>query len=284
MRERTAEMKIVPAASERPAEPIIEIRDVVKTYAEGEVTSSLLALDHVSLRVDRGDLIGIVGPSGCGKSTLLNLIAGLDTFESGEIMVEGKRITGVREIGYVFQQETLLPWRNVRRNAEFALEIAGRNSEERWRIAKAWLAKLGLGGFHDHYPHQLSGGMRKRLQLATILAAEPSILLMDEPFGALDAQTRTVIEDDFLRLWRESGMTVLFVTHDLAEAISMCTRVVIMTARPGKIKVEYPIGLPRHMSTTDRRLEPQFQTLFARIWADLRDEVGTSLEAKPDGA
>src|SRR5262245_41469675 len=145
MRERTAEMKIVPAASEHPAEPIIKIRDVVKTYAEGEVTSSLLALDQVSLRVDKGDLIGLVGPSGCGKSTLLNLIAGLDTFESGEIAAEGERVTGVREIGYVFQQETLLPWRNVRRNAEFALEIAGRDPQERWRVAKAWLAKLGLG-------------------------------------------------------------------------------------------------------------------------------------------
>ena len=274
---------MVRSAKTLPADPVIDIRDVVKVY-EGNASSSLLALDRASLQVRRGDLIGIVGPSGCGKSTLLNLIAGLDSFTSGEIIVEGTRVTGVREIGYVFQRETLLPWRNVRRNAEFALEIKGKRPDQRWQIAEPWLAKLGLGGFEHHHPHQLSGGMRKRLQLATILAAEPRVLLMDEPFGALDAQTRTVIEDDFLRLWRESGMTVLFVTHDLAEAIAMCTRVVIMTARPGRIKVEYDIGLPRDMSTTERRLEPQFQTLFGRIWADLRDEVGTSLQKAPRNA
>jgi NitT/TauT family transport system ATP-binding protein len=276
-------MKLAPGAEAFPADPVIDIRGVSKRYEEHS-DSALLALDRATLQVHRGDLIGIVGPSGCGKSTLLNLIAGLDACSSGEIVVEGERVNGVRKIGYVFQRETLLPWRNVRRNAEFALEIKGKHAGERWRIAEPWLAKLGLGGFEHHYPHQLSGGMRKRLQLATVLAAEPSILLMDEPFGSLDAQTRTVIEDDFLQLWRESGMTVLFVTHDLAEAIAMCTRVVIMSARPGRIKVEYDIGLPRQMTTTERRLEPQFQTLFGRIWADLRDEVGTSLHSAPSNS
>ena len=283
MHQQTAEIKVLRNGDAQRAETVIEIKRVVKTF-EGEGTSDLLALDHVSLDVRRGDLIGIVGPSGCGKSTLLNLIAGLDTFSPGEILVEGKRVSGAHQIGYVFQQDTLLPWRNVRRNAEFALEIKGQNAEKRWQTAEPWLAKLGLEGFDKHYPYQLSGGMRKRLQLATTLAAEPSILLMDEPFGALDAQTRTVIEDDFLQLWRELGMTVLFVTHDLAEAIAMCTRVVIMTARPGRIKVEYDISLPRHMSTTERRLELQFQNLFGRIWADLRDEVGTSLRKAPGKA
>jgi NitT/TauT family transport system ATP-binding protein len=261
-----AEKKWPRGAKALPPEPIIDITDVVKVY-EGNLSSDLLALDRVTLQVRYGDLLGIVGPSGCGKSTLLNLIAGLDTFSSGKIVVEGTQVYGARKIGYVFQRETLLPWRNVRRNAEFALEIKGKPARERWRIAEPWLAKLGLAGFEYHYPHQLSGGMRKRLQLASILVAEPSILLMDEPFGALDAQTRTVIEDDFLRLWRESGITVVFVTHDLAEAIAMCTRVVIMTARPGRIKIEYDIGLPLDMSTTERRLQPQFQTLFGCILA-----------------
>ncbi len=277
MRSQSAEWKTRRGDQALPADLVIHVKDVVKSY--GDTTgAALLALDRANLQVHRGDLVGIVGPSGCGKSTLLNLIAGLDGFNSGEIIVEGRPVTGVRTIGYVFQRETLLPWRTVRRNAEFVLEIRGKRPEDRWRIAEPWLAKLGLGGFEHYYPHQLSGGMRKRLQLASILAAEPSILLMDEPFGALDAQTRTVIEDDFLRLWRESGMTVLFVTHDLAEAIAMCTRVVIMTARPGRIKAEYDIALPRHMTTTERRLEPQFQSLFGRIWSDLRDEVGSSLD------
>jgi NitT/TauT family transport system ATP-binding protein len=277
MRSQSAGWKTLRGEQALPAYPVIQVKDVVKNY-ETATAATLLALDRANLQVQRGELIGIVGPSGCGKSTLLNLIAGLDGFNSGEIIVEGRPVTGVRTIGYVFQRETLLPWRTVRRNAEFVLEIRGKRPEDRWRIAEPWLAKLGLGGFEHYYPHQLSGGMRKRLQLASILAAEPSILLMDEPFGALDAQTRTVIEDDFLRLWRESGMTVLFVTHDLAEAIAMCTRVVIMTARPGRIKAEYDIALPRHLTTTERRLEPHFQSLFGRIWSDLRDEVGSSLD------
>jgi sulfonate transport system ATP-binding protein len=258
-------------------ETVISIRDVVKEYGES-TSSSVKALQGVNLTVGRGELVTLVGPSGCGKSTLLNLIAGLDTFSSGEILVEGERVSGPRRIGYVFQQDTLLPWRNVLANAEFALEIAGVAPKQRREIASAWLNKLGLGRFTAHYPYQLSGGMRKRLQLAAVLAAEPRILLMDEPFGPLDAQTRTLIEDDFLRLWRDVGMTVVFVTHDLAEAIAMSTRVVIISARPGRVKSEHRIDLPASASTIDRKLVPGFQDLFSRIWADLRDEVGTRLE------
>ena len=268
---------ILPARDDSPGRAVIEIRDVVKIYGEN-TASQVSALSGVNLTVRRGELIGLVGPSGCGKSTLLNLVAGLDGFASGEIVVEGERVAGPRRVGYIFQQDTLLPWRTVRGNAEFALEIAGASATERWNIASGWLEKLGLGKFISHYPHQLSGGMRKRLQLAAVLAAEPKILLMDEPFGALDAQTRTLIEDDFLRLWAETGMTVVFVTHDLAEAIAMCTRVVIITARPGRVKSQYDIDLPVELSTTDRKLQRGFQDLFSRIWADLRDEVGTRLE------
>jgi sulfonate transport system ATP-binding protein len=262
----------------KPADTVIEIRNVIKAFGGDQDSSRTLALDGVNFTVNRGDLIGIVGPSGCGKSTLLNLVAGLEPFNEGEIFVEGQKVKGPREIGYVFQQDTLLPWRDVRGNAEFGLEIKGRDREKRWDVAQGWLKKLGLGKFHGHYPHQLSGGMRKRLQLSCILATEPNILLMDEPFGALDAQTRTLIEDDFLRLWREAGLTVLFVTHDLSEAISMCTRVVIMSARPGRVKSQYAIDLPRDLSTTDRKLQAQYHELFAQIWADLKDEVGQHLE------
>lgn len=255
----------------------IRIRNVVKEYG-GDATFRVQALNGVNLTIGHGELVTLVGPSGCGKSTLLNLIAGLDTFSSGEIEVEGERVSGPRQIGYVFQQDTLLPWRSVQANAEFALEVAGVAPKPRREIASMWLNKLGLGRFASHFPYQLSGGMRKRLQLATVLATEPRILLMDEPFGPLDAQTRTLIEDDFLRLWREVGMTVVFVTHDLAEAIAMATRVVIVTARPGRVKAEYKIDLPTDLATTDRKLEPKFQDLFSRIWDDLRDEVGSQLE------
>ena len=258
-------------------ETMFSIRDVSKEFGATE-TSRVQALQGINLSIGRRELVSLVGPSGCGKSTLLNLIAGLDTCSSGEILVEGQRVTGPRRIGYMFQQDTLLPWRNVQTNAEFALEIAGVAPKDRCDIAAGWLQKLGLGRFKSHYPHQLSGGMRKRLQLAAVLATEPRILLMDEPFGALDAQTRTLIEDDFMTLWRDVGMTVVFVTHDLAEAIAMCTQVVIISARPGRVKSQYKIDLPTGLSTTDRKLAPGFQDLFSQIWSDLRDEVGSRLE------
>ena len=255
----------------------IRIKNVTKEYG-GDQASRVQALQGVDLTIGPGELVSLVGPSGCGKSTLLNLIAGLDTFSSGEIEVEGKLVSGPLQIGYVLQQDTLLPWRNVQTNAEFALEIAGVAPKERREIASTWLNKLGLGRFTSHFPYQLSGGMRKRLQLAAVLAIEPRILLMDEPFGPLDAQTRTLIEDDFLRLWRDVGMTVVFVTHDLAEAIAMSTRVVIVSARPGRVKSQYEIDLPRGLSTTDRKLDLKFQGLFSHIWDDLRQEVGSRLD------
>ncbi len=259
------------------ADPIIEVKNVSKVFGDSKNASPTLAVDNVSLTIGGRELIGLVGPSGCGKSTLLNLIAGLDSFNSGEILVEGRSVKGPQTLGYVFQQDTLLPWRNVQHNAEFALEIQGVETQTRRRTVATWLDKLGLSKFSGHHPHQLSGGMRKRLQLASVLAAEPHILLMDEPFGALDAQTRTLIEDDFVKLFHETKMTAIFVTHDLPEAIAMCSRVIIMTARPGRIKSDYVIDLPQNLSTTERRLHQKFQGYYSRIWADLRDEVGTSL-------
>jgi NitT/TauT family transport system ATP-binding protein len=259
------------------ANAIIEVKNVTKIFEESSAASPTLAVESVNLTIGRRDLVGLVGPSGCGKSTLLNLIAGLDPFNAGEILIEGRTVRGPQTLGYVFQQDTLLPWRSVLHNAEFALEIQGVEMKARQRKSAAWLDKLGLAKFSGHHPHQLSGGMRKRLQLATVLASEPRILLMDEPFGALDAQTRMLIEDDFVRLFNETEMTVIFVTHDLPEAIAMCSRVVIMTARPGRIKSDYVINLPKDLSTTERRLHPDFQSHYSRIWDDLREEVGTSL-------
>lgn len=261
---------------------MIDVRNVTKLFGEPSSPSQTLAIDNANLTVYRGDLVSLVGPSGCGKSTLLNLIAGLDGLSGGEIVLEGKVVARPQTIGYVFQKDTLLPWRTVQRNAEFALEIRGVQAEKRRRTSATWLDKLGLGKFGEHYPHQLSGGMRKRLQLATVLASEPHVLLMDEPFSALDAQTRMLIEDDFVKLWSETSMTAIFVTHDLGEAIAMCTRVVIMTARPGRIKSDYQITLPRGVPTTERRLHPGFQPLFSRMWEDLKDEVGTTLASSGD--
>ena len=218
-----------------------------------------------------------MGPSGCGKSTLLNLIAGLARPTAGSIEVDGRRVSGPLKIGYMFQTETLLPWLTVSGNVELGLKLAGTPRERRRDRVRELIGKVGLMEFADALPHELSGGMRKRAQLAAVLANEPPVILMDEPFGALDAQTRAILEDDVVRLWRGTGTSIVFVTHDLAEAILVSTRVIIFTARPGRIKAEYPIDLPPGDSTLDQRTSPEFHAHYAKIWKDLRDEVGHRL-------
>jgi len=235
------------------------------------------AIDNVSLVVGRGEFVSIVGPSGCGKSTLLNLIAGLDPPSSGTIEVAGRRVTGPLKIGYMFQTESLLPWLTVRENVGLGLKLAGTPVDRREARVRHLVAAVGLADFVGALPHELSGGMRKRAQLAAVLANEPTVILMDEPFAALDAQTRAILEDDLVRLWRGSGTSVVFVTHDLAEAILISTRLVIFTARPGRIKADYAIDLPPAESTLDQRTSPEFHAHYARIWKDLRDEVGHRL-------
>ncbi len=224
-----------------------------------------------------GEFVAIVGPSGCGKSTLLNLVAGLDEVSAGAIVVEGRPVRGPRPIGYMFQADSLLPWRTVVENAELGPELAKTSREVRRERVLELLEQVGLREFVHALPHELSGGMRKRAQLAAVLANDPRVVLMDEPFAALDAQTRAVLEDDLVRLWRRTGKTIVFVTHDLAEAILLATRVVIFTARPGRVKSEYAVGLPAAESTLDQRTTREFHEHYARIWADLRDEVGHRL-------
>ncbi len=258
------------------SELVIRLRDVRKEFGRGE-RGGLRALDGISLDVRRGEFVSIVGPSGCGKSTLLNLIAGLDRPTGGAIEVENAPVSGPLRIGYMFQTDSLLPWRTVLENVELGPELAGVARAARRARALEVLAQVGLGEFAHALPHELSGGMRKRAQLAAVLANDPTVLLMDEPFGALDAQTRAVLEDDFVQLWRKTDKSVVFVTHDLAEAILMSTRVVIFTARPGRLKAEYPITLPAAESTLDLRTTAEFHAYYARIWADLRDEVGHRL-------
>ncbi|MBI4271796.1 MAG: ABC transporter ATP-binding protein [Candidatus Rokubacteria bacterium] len=237
----------------------------------------LRALERISLDVHPGEFVAIVGPSGCGKSTLLNLVAGLARPTAGSIEVDGRPVTGPRKIGYMFQGETLLPWRTVFDNVALGPELTGVPLARRRSLVLDLLAQVGLADFGDALPHELSGGMRKRAQLAAVLANEPGVVLMDEPFGALDAQTRAVLEDDLVRLWRGSRKSIVFVTHDLAEAILLSTRVIIFTARPGRIKAEYPITLPAGDSTLEQRTTAEFHQYYAKIWADLRDEVGHRL-------
>ena len=254
----------------------IRVQEVTKEFAHAG-GGVLRAIDAVSLDVHRREFVAIVGPSGCGKSTLLNLVAGLDGVTAGAIYVEGELVTGPRKIGYMFQGDSLLPWRTVFENVELGPALNGVPAPERRERVMELIAQVGLRDFSEAHPHQLSGGMRKRAQLAAVLANEPNVVLMDEPFGALDAQTRALLEDDLVRLWRQSDKSIVFVTHDLGEAILVATRVVIFTARPGRIKADYSIELPEAESTLDQRTTPEFHRYYTRIWADLRDEVGHRL-------
>ncbi len=206
----------------------------------------VVALEEISLSVRDEEFVVIVGPSGCGKSTLLRLVAGLMEPTSGEMLLDGRPIRGPSaDRGMVFQSYTLFPWLTVQRNVEFGLALRRVPAEERRRVAARFIAEVGLEGFEDAYPEQLSGGMRQRTALARALANDPEILLMDEPFGALDSQTRQLMQELLLRIWEHAHKTVLFITHDIDEAILLADRVLVMTARPGRIKKEMRIDLPR---------------------------------------
>jgi len=217
---------------------------IVKRFGEG--AKSVVALDGLDLSVPEGQFLCILGPSGCGKSTLLFITAGLESATSGRITVDGTPVTRPgRERGMLFQQFALFPWRTARQNIEFGLELQGRGKRERWERTKRWLATMHLEEFADAYPHQLSGGMQQRIAIARLLVNEPDILLMDEPFAALDAQTRTLLGEELVRVWQETRRTVLFVTHSVDEAIFLADRLIVMTRRPGRIKADLPIALPR---------------------------------------
>ena len=234
-----------------------------------------VAVEDVSLSVGRGEFLSVVGPTGCGKSTLLNVAAGLLAPSSGAVLVAGERLSGLnRRAGYLFQADALMPWRNARENVEAGLVFAGVEREQARRRAEEWLRRVGLSGFGDRYPHQLSGGMRKRVALAQVLILEPEILLMDEPFAALDVQTRQLMENELLELWSAERRSVVFITHDLEEAISLSDRIVLLSAAPRTRPIgEFPIDLPRPRDVAEIRLTPRFLELHGRIWAALRAEV-----------
>ncbi|HYY55500.1 MAG TPA: ABC transporter ATP-binding protein [Candidatus Dormibacteraeota bacterium] len=229
-------------------------------------------LRDVDLSVGAGEFVALLGPSGCGKSTLLNAIA--DLLDPALVETRGAiRLGGDRhELGYVFQRDALLPWRRVRDNVELGLQIRGVAARERRRRADELLALVGLSGFEAYYPHQLSGGMRQRVALARTLAYDPQLTLMDEPFGALDAQNRLILQAELLRIWERTSTTVLFVTHDLAEAILLAQRVVVLSRRPGTVKRVYEIPLPHPRDPFELRGSAEFTRLEGTIWSTLRDE------------
>jgi NitT/TauT family transport system ATP-binding protein len=249
----------------------LSIRQVSLTYRTGR--QSVQALDGVTFDVKPNEFTVIVGPSGCGKSTLLYLAAGLNQVSEGQILVDGRPVDGPgANRGMVFQSYTLFPWLTVRRNVEYGLKRKGLPPEARRDIVGRYLGEIGLTAFADHYPKQLSGGMMQRVAIARALANDPDILLMDEPFGALDSQTRHSMQKLLLRVWEHSHKTVAFVTHDIDEAILLGDRVLVMTARPGRIKADISIDIPRPRDPAIA-LEPEFIALKRRIMGELRDEI-----------
>jgi NitT/TauT family transport system ATP-binding protein len=263
-----------------PASPVTPLREVAislrgatKTFATKD-GGSYTAIRDVDLTVERGQFVTVVGPTGCGKSTTLSLVSGLQPATGGDVVVNGSPVTGIPDgLGYMFQTDAVLPWRSVLDNIAAGPRYRGVPKAEARDRAREWVTRVGLAGFEDYHPHQLSGGMRKRVALAQTLINEPSILLMDEPFGALDVQTREHMQDLLLELWSGTGAAVVFVTHDLTEAIALADRVVVMTAGPATVKDAVPVTLERPRRVEEIRLTPRFTELYRSIWDSLRVEV-----------
>jgi len=259
-----------------PGASQVSIRDLTVAYSGRD--GRLVALERISLEVEAGEFVCLVGPSGCGKSTLLRVVAGLAGHESGTVEIRANR-PGRPATAMVFQEHALLPWRTVLDNVVFGPENRGVPRAEREAQARRMLDLVGLRAFARAYPHQLSGGMKQRVGIARALANDPEVLLMDEPLAALDAQTRVILQEELLRLWAELGVTVIYVTHSLEEALLLGDRVVVLTARPGRVKRVFPVPLGRPRGLEARAL-PEFGALVDTIWAELREEVLESAEAE----
>ena len=252
--------------------PFIQAKNITLTF-KSKNRDPVTALSDFSLEVGKGEFVSIVGPSGCGKSTFLNILLGLIKPDSGEIQLSGTRITGPgQERAMVFQEFGLLPWRTVTANVELGLELKGIPAAQRAERATELIKLVGLKDFASHYPHELSGGMKQRVGLARALATEPEVLLMDEPFAALDAQTRDLMQMELLQIWEHTQKTVLFVTHSIEEAAYLSDRVIVMTARPGRTKDVLKIDLPRPRDY-EMRLTPEFNEIKLRIWEVLKEEL-----------
>ncbi|MBI4504980.1 MAG: ABC transporter ATP-binding protein [Chloroflexi bacterium] len=250
----------------------IEFVGVAKRFWKGDTPVD--AIGHVELVVRPGEFLGIVGPSGCGKSTLLNLAAGLMLPTAGEVRYQGHLVRDVNtRVGYMTQKDSLVPWRTVESNIALPLEIRGLRGRRKRELVAHYVELVGLKGFERHFPSELSGGMRKRVGLARTLVNDPETLLMDEPFGALDAQLRLLMHEETLRIWEHSRKTIIFVTHDLAEAVLLADRVVVISARPGRVKLIKDIDLPRPRDVARVRFDPRFGRLFEELWAALGEDV-----------
>lgn len=255
----------------------IEFCNVAKRFPTKAVPNPPNAVQNLSLQIRSGEVVSIIGPSGCGKSTLLNMGSGLYLPSEGEVKIGGKKVTGpVRQVAFMLQKDLLMPWRTIRQNVELGLEIDGVPAAERRKTADALLGKCHLTGFGDHYPYQLSGGMRQRAALARTLAVNPQVLLLDEPFSALDAQTKMVLQQDLAKTLFEQKKTALFITHDLIEAIALSDRVLVMSERPGTIIEEIVVDLPMRDNPLERRKLPEIGPLQGRLMELLK--VGKQTE------
>jgi NitT/TauT family transport system ATP-binding protein len=251
---------------------MLEIRGVAKRFMSRGAL--ITALERIDLDLEKGEFVTIVGPSGCGKSTLLNIVSGLMPTSEGEVRFNGTRITRVdRRIGYITQSDNLFPWRTLRDNVAFPLEIEGASKQDRYRRADEWIERVGLKGFEKAYPHELSGGMRQRTNIIRTLVYGPEVILMDEPFGPLDAQTRITLQDQLLQLWETSRATVIFITHDLTEAIALADRVLLMSARPGRMVRDDRVGIKRPRDIFHTHDNPEFRRLYDEIWKELEVQV-----------
>jgi NitT/TauT family transport system ATP-binding protein len=274
--------RIAPISAGRPVRTVspeiakVGLSDICLSY-NARSGERLLALDRINLEVKAGEFLCVVGPSGCGKSTLLLLIAGLHQQTSGQVLIDGQPVRGPgTDRIMIFQEHGLFPWLTVAQNVEFGMKMKGISKAERQEKTAYYLRLVHLAKFKDSYIHQLSGGMRQRVAIARALATEPDVLLMDEPFAALDAQTRDLLHDELERIWSETGRTIIFVTHNVREAIRLGDRVALLTFRPGRVKREFPIDLarPRHLE------DPHVARVAREILDELRDEINQSLEAE----
>ncbi len=267
----------------------LALRDVACTFvARDDPGARYTAVADVTLTVGVGEFVSVVGPTGCGKSTLLNVGAGLLAPSTGSVSVFGQPLAGINSrAGYMFQSESLMPWRTALGNVMAGLEFRGQPPADARAQAEDWLRRVGLGAFGDRYPHQMSGGMRKRASLAQTLVLDPDIILMDEPFSALDIQTRQLMENELLELWQSKKKAVLFITHDLDEAIAMSDRVIVLSAGPASHPIgEFAIDIPRPRDVAEIKTTPRFVELHAAIWSVLRDQVlvGYRQQLQPKGA
>ncbi|WOS66738.1 ABC transporter ATP-binding protein [Sinorhizobium fredii] len=263
-----------PTDSPHQAKSMVSLDSVTMAFG------AYVAVQDVNLKVSDGEFLAIVGPTGCGKSTILNAIAGLLKPASGTVSIDGQPVRGIQnDIGYLFQQDALLPWKTAIENVELGPMFKGVAAAERREQSMRWLAKVGLKGFEHRYPHQLSGGQRKRVQMAQALITGPKVILMDEPFSALDIHTRHLMQNELLRLWQEERRAVVMITHDLEEAIALGDRVVVLAAGPrSRVIDSFPVDLERPRDVAEIKLDPRFMDLYRNIWSSLRGEVEKSYE------